>query len=1003
MAYEILSIGDAEMLYSAFQGAAMIFGNNNLNKLINAGFILGFLLISFRYLTNQEFPLRHGLIGIVVYSTMFTPKEAVIIEDVYTGEVRTVDSVPLGLAVPMSVISTMGVKMTDMFETAFSTPSEASLLQNGYLDSLNTLIKLRNIGTGTFGSSSLIDGDVGKSINAYVEHCVMFDLDIASGTHEVTKELLEKSTDLWEAMKTSFINIDVMLTLPSAPNGEQKNCKDAYAAISNYLSNDDFIDAMDRHVAGMLGIKDPSVKAVDRIASASTALGDRLGDSQTFMRNALMASYLKEGDKAFIHRQGKEQLNLQWAGEQSMFNEIAKPLMAFVEMFTVATSPIVAFLCTLGPIGLTMIIRYVQMMLWIALWGPVMSICNLYISIVTTRALEIAADNAESNGSGLAAMVMHDQLYGSLETWLSAGGMLAASVPALSLMLVYGGSVAATNLAGKMTSGASSSVNPDNLQKPMDVAAWGSMGSMTEMSPNVGAKLSGMADTNFSASSTYSRASQSAKDSLRSASSSAGETLTKINQLSNRSGSMSSHATAVTSAMNRTISDGSSWSTADGRTQSSSQKMTEQESEAVQAGVNGAFNGNLGSKMIGTSVQASLMSSSGISAARAQELGDLAQHVVNSGVMGSDISTSSSGSSTTSSTQEFQSSEEMDSLGKQYQSQLQAVKQASEKYTQTSSLQDSAGKSLNLPYQDLARRLNQSGAIVDINSANSQLKSNMSEGEYSHLSQDAQYEINRSSASGIVGGDRDALAGFLMLNKQDPLKAAEILNKSLTPTNNESGVKMGSDRFEGDAQSVDDLVNNQMAAGFRSKAKGVDDDADAIDSNLGNRGTGNGQRGSNANNLSAHREQMGKQHSTENAQQHKGQNQQINQKPTLGSSANSTKANVNAELGGYKLKDKFDTFKGRFKEGGHLDPNKINGTDMVLKAGNNFGDATHDVARDATVAVNEKADAIQRDLGNAAKQSIDSIKSDLGITKKPRSSNDIPNIPSDNDLPPIAK
>jgi hypothetical protein len=398
------------------------------------------------------------------------------------------------------------------------------------------------------------------------------------------------------------------------------------------------------------------------------------------------------------------------------------------------------------------------------------------------------------------------------------------------------------------------------------------------------------------------------------------------------------------------------------------------------------------------------MSSSGISAARAQELGDLAQHVVNSGVMGSDISTSSTGSSTTSSTQKFQSSEEMDAIGKQYQSQLQAVQQASEKYTQTSSLQDSAGKSLNLPYQDLARRLNQSGAIVDINSANGHLRSNMSQGEHAHLSQAAQYEINRSSASGIVGGDRDALAGFLMLNKQDPLKAAEILNNLLTPTNKDSGVKIGSDRFEGDAQSVEGLVNYQMAAGFRSKAKGADDgDSDAIDSNLGNRGTWNGQRGSNANNLSAHREQMGKQHSTENAQQHKGQNQQINQKPTLGSSANSTKANVNAELGGYKLKDKFDTFKGRFKEGGHLDPNKINGTDMVLKAGNNFGDATHDVARDATVAVNEKADAIQRDLGNAAKQSIDSIKSELGITKKPRSSNDLPNIPSDNDLPPIAK
>ena len=87
MAYEVLSIGDAEMLYSAFQGAAMIFGNNNLNKLINAGFTLGTLLISMRYLTNQEFPLRYALVGLTMYATMFIPKVTAVIEDVYTGQV----------------------------------------------------------------------------------------------------------------------------------------------------------------------------------------------------------------------------------------------------------------------------------------------------------------------------------------------------------------------------------------------------------------------------------------------------------------------------------------------------------------------------------------------------------------------------------------------------------------------------------------------------------------------------------------------------------------------------------------------------------------------------------------------------------------------------------------------------------------------------------------------------------------------------------------------------
>ena len=466
MTYEVISIGDGEMLYNAFQGVAMIFGNGSMEKVAKSGFIIGTMLISMLYLTNQEFPLHHILVGMTMYSVMFVPTDTVTIEDVYTGDVRVVANVPIGVAMPMSVISTMGVGMTEMFETAFSTPSEASMLSSGgigtggYLNALNTLIKLRHIGIGTTGSNAGWEGDIGKTINLYIENCVMYDLELASDYHEVTRESLEKSPDLWDAMKTTFKNIDIMTFLPSAPEGAQKSCKDAYDALNTYLNDSGNIDKTDLYVAGLLGITDPAQRADDKIDRAASALSLAGFESQKFMRNALLASYLKDGPSAFIMRTGQEQLNLQWASEQGMFNEIARPLMAFVEMFTVAISPIVAFLTTLGPIGMTMMARYVQMMLWIALWGPLMAVCNLYITIVTTRALKVIADNAADNGSGMEAMIMHDELYRTLETWLSAGGMLASSVPALSLMIVYGGSVAATNLAGKMTAGASSSVNP---------------------------------------------------------------------------------------------------------------------------------------------------------------------------------------------------------------------------------------------------------------------------------------------------------------------------------------------------------------------------------------------------------------------------------------------------------------------------------------------------------------------------------------------------------------
>ncbi len=1021
--YDIVSIGDGEMLYQVFQGIALIFKGGSIEGLVGAGFALGFLIAGFRYWTNDELNMRYILFALTIYSALYIPRVTVTIEDIYSGEVRVVANVPFGVAMPMSVISNTGVKLTELFETAFSTPGMSSMLDSGYLDTLKTLLKLRSVTFGTASSSNNLSGNLALSLNEYLENCVMFDLELTSDSHEVTKESIEKSDDLLSAIKTTFINIDTMVYTRSNPNGIQKSCKDAYVLIQNDLTSENFKIEWDNYLKGVMGLSDQSGDtATDKVTFALNSLGMDSIDSQTYMRNALISSYMRDGKTAFITRTGMEQLKIEWAGEQSIFNEIVRPLMAFIEMFTVAVSPIVAVLCSLGPMGLSLIVKYFQMNLWIALWGPVMAICNLYITIVTERAITILAQASNANGAAFGSMATQDDVSNIVGTWLSTGGMLASSVPALSLMLVYGGSVSATNLSGRMTSGATSSVTPKNLAPdPISISPSMSVGGMTEMSPNVAAKKSGMADTNFSASSTFGRASQSAVDSMRSASSSAGETLSKINQLSSRSGTMSSQASAVTSAMNRTISDGSNYSTSDGRTTSSSQKMSEQESEQVQAGVNGALKGGLGSNMIGASVQASLMSTSGTSATRAQELGDMAQHVVNSGVMGSDVTTTSSGSSNTSTNQSFQSSEEMEALGKQYQSQLQQVKQASEKYTQSSTLQDSAGKSLSMPYQDLARRLNQSGALVNINNANAELKGKMGAKDYGTLSKDAQYEINRSSASGVLGGDRDALAGFLMLNQQDPLKAAQILNDALTPTNKPTSVSISADQFKGDEQTVDGIVSNQAADGFRSQARGGDDDFDGNDGVTGN-GRSRAAGGSSSRTLPSRPEQMPKSHDTkgraqapkaplptaptkkESMQSTKSSAANVGQKAS-GSPSGSTalKSKVNAELGSHKNQDKFDAYPGKFKEGGHLNSDEINGTEMMKNAGSNFGNAGYDIARDTANAGNEKANALQDKLNGWGKQSVDELKNTLGFDKKNGSKSDLPNPPSDNDLPPIPK
>ena len=59
-------------------------------------------------------------IGFVLFSILFIPKQDVVIEDVYTGNVRTVANVPWGIAMSGSAISSVGAKITAYMDLAYS-------------------------------------------------------------------------------------------------------------------------------------------------------------------------------------------------------------------------------------------------------------------------------------------------------------------------------------------------------------------------------------------------------------------------------------------------------------------------------------------------------------------------------------------------------------------------------------------------------------------------------------------------------------------------------------------------------------------------------------------------------------------------------------------------------------------------------------------------------------------------------------------------------------------
>ncbi len=126
--------------------------------------------------------------------------------------------------------------------------------------------------------------------------------------------------------------------------------------------------------------------------------------------------------------------NAQWIAQGDVFQTYMKPMLSFIEGFWYAVFPLVAVALLLGASGLSILMRFLQIGLWIQLWGPCMAVVNLFVyhGIVGELAnLNAAALTLTSFGGQFSADSVVQQ-------YLGVAGLFASTVPALALLLVTG-------------------------------------------------------------------------------------------------------------------------------------------------------------------------------------------------------------------------------------------------------------------------------------------------------------------------------------------------------------------------------------------------------------------------------------------------------------------------------------------------------------------------------------------------------------------------------------
>ncbi|MGP1715683.1 MAG: conjugal transfer protein TraG N-terminal domain-containing protein [Methylophilus sp.] len=528
MDYTIVTFGDFGLMVMALNGIAAITNHSSFMFIPLIGTMTGMFFLTARYLTSMKVDLHHLLTGVILFSAMFGPKVDVLVESA-TGQVQPVANVPIGLATPLSITTIMGRYFAEQFETVFSVASNSALLEHGYMDALSILIKVRDFDIrATDANSSESTGnkqDVHKTVQSYLTQCFLYDINSVNAEHTWDQVKNYSGANIWEAVKTEYVNIDGMNYLGT--EGVPRNCALLWDDLNTAVfSNPSKTGDISKGVLKKLGnARIASMTFDERIGEALEAIRINSDQAQRYMYNSLMANWLNEADSLYsmkasdmgatiMKTQASAQNNLRWAAEQSQFERYAKPIISFIELFVVAATPIMAFvIVAFGTAGLSLAFKYLLMLVWVAFWAPTLTIANFFIHYKVVEYIEYLATQRQVPATNDVILNLGElpYLWTQLQDWVAVGGMMAAATPALTLMLIYGTSQTAVNLAGKLNQGE----RVDEKLMTPDIAKQAPLTSVT--SNNVGNSESGIARTNAGIFDTGINLDRSASTSLKSA------------------------------------------------------------------------------------------------------------------------------------------------------------------------------------------------------------------------------------------------------------------------------------------------------------------------------------------------------------------------------------------------------------------------------------------------------------------------------------------------------
>lgn len=451
MSWNVYVNGDLNTIYSAYNGVAMLFNNDNSVMKTTAATVALLALLWSAYkkiVDTKESPVVSFFLAMVLFLCV-TSTDSVTLESTRTDQVMTVDNVPLLVAVTGSISTSLFHSVISEMKTAFTaiTPYSTSFAEdgNGSLDPLRALLKTAqsNFRSPTICTPNGSNVDYCTYIRNYFSDCIARDIAVAGPKQEtsLTRIMNALPSQVTTVMSVTYDQwlVDRPLTTTAAPAAV--TCTAAKTEINNYLASQGFQDSIEKFASSQGITKEALADGASLITNSDVNAFDIMKSRfiQSQGADGVLAARDKEGlTSNLMVFQAQNQRLVDMAATEPLYKQLAPAMITSMEFFGLFISPLILILIVAGKFGTSLLTNYIMFILTLNVW-PLSA-----VMVESFLRFAIASDMLNMT-SGLvdksAALSMNGlpDVAASLDTYLAVGSALIAAAPAMFFSIFRAG------------------------------------------------------------------------------------------------------------------------------------------------------------------------------------------------------------------------------------------------------------------------------------------------------------------------------------------------------------------------------------------------------------------------------------------------------------------------------------------------------------------------------------------------------------------------------------